>query len=51
MRTHVTVLGLMGEQGQDGEREGKEAARCRNPWRINAGKGRLIIITIFKSKL
>lgn len=50
MRTHVAVLGLMGEQGQEGEQEGKEAVTCRNPWRTNAGKGRLMII-IFKSKL
>jgi len=38
------VLGLMGEEGEGGEREGKETVRCRNLWRINAGKGRLIIL-------
>lgn len=44
MITHVGVLGLMGEKGEGGEREGKEAVRGRNLWRINAGKGRLIIL-------
>lgn len=34
----------MGQEGEGGERERKEAVRCRKLWRINAGKGRLIIL-------